>query len=108
MSIFSGSPRLRKGAIVAIDPINPLTSVNVFQYNPETMTRRLEARATGGEEGDPTEVFRLTGPPKETITLKVEADAADHRCKGTGVVCGTRVLTGSAMGLGRDDLGNLG
>ena len=32
----------------------------------------------GAEEGDKTEVCRLTGPPKETITLSVEIDAADQ------------------------------
>jgi hypothetical protein len=38
MSSFPGSPRLVKGAIVGVDPFNPLASVVVFQYNP-TMTR---------------------------------------------------------------------
>ncbi|MEW5958007.1 MAG: hypothetical protein AB1801_09810 [Chloroflexota bacterium] len=78
MTTFPGSPRLLKGALVGIDPLNPLASIVVFQYNPETMTRRLEARAMGGEGGDKTEVYRLTGPPKETITLNVEIDAADQ------------------------------
>lgn len=74
MTTFPGSPRLLKGAIVGLDPVNPLASVIVFQYNPETMTRRLEARAMGAEGGDRGEVLRLTGPPKETITLSVEVD----------------------------------
>ncbi len=72
------SPRLLKGAIVGLDPTNPLVSVVVFQYNPETMTRRLDARAAGGEDGDRSEAFRLMGPPKETITLNIEVDAADQ------------------------------
>lgn len=79
MTTFPGSPRLIKGAIIGLDPINPLASVVVFQYNPDTMTRRLEARSTGGSEGaDRSEAFRLTGPPKETITLNIEVDAADQ------------------------------
>jgi len=78
MSSFPGSPRLLKGALVGLDPANPLASVIVFQYNPESMTRRLEARESGGGEGsDRIEPFRLTGPPRETITLSVEVDAAD-------------------------------
>jgi hypothetical protein len=81
MTTFPGSPRLTKGALVAVDPLNPLASVVVFQYNPNTMTRRLEARAAG-EEGDPGEALRLTGPPKETITLTVEIDAADQLDEG--------------------------
>jgi hypothetical protein len=82
MTTFPGSPRLLKGALVGVDPLNPLASVIVFQYNPTTMTRRLEARAMGSEGGDKTEVYRLTGPPKETITLSVEIDAADQLRSG--------------------------
>jgi hypothetical protein len=78
MTTFPGSPRLLKGALVGIDPMNPLASVILFQYNPETMTRRLEARAMEGGGGDKAEVYRLTGPPKETITLSIEIDAADQ------------------------------
>lgn len=71
------SPRLLKGALVGIDPFNPLASIVAFQYNPDTLTRRLEARAVG-QEGDRGEAFRLTGPPKETITLSIEVDATDQ------------------------------
>ena len=78
MTTFPGSPRLIKGALVGLDPANPLASIIIFQYNPETLTRRLEARSMGGDAGDQTEVYRLTGPPKETITLSVEIDAADQ------------------------------
>ncbi|MBS0168326.1 MAG: hypothetical protein JSR29_19760 [Nitrospira sp.] len=79
MSSFPGSPRLVKGAIVGVDAMNPLASVVVFQYNPDTMTRRLEARSTGGgDTSDRSEAFRLTGPPKETITLNIEVDATDQ------------------------------
>jgi hypothetical protein len=45
MSTFPNSPRLLKGTIIGVDPFNPLASVIVFQYNPDTMTRRLEPRA---------------------------------------------------------------
>src|SRR5215468_8537000 len=79
MSSFPNSPRLIKGALIALDPANPQANVIVFQYNPETMTRRLDARATGGAEGgDKSEAFRLTGPPREMITLNVEFDATDQ------------------------------
>lgn len=79
MTTFPGSPRLLKGAIIGLDPANPLASVVVFQYNPDTMTRKLEARSTGGgDTNDKSEAFRLTGPPKETITLNIEVDAADQ------------------------------
>ncbi len=79
MTTFPGSPRLLKGAIVGLDPLNPLASVVVFQYNPDTLTRRVEARSTGGADGgDRSEAFRLSGPPRETITLNVEVDATDQ------------------------------
>lgn len=77
MTGFPNSPRLTKGALLGWDIMNPLASVVVFQYNPNTMTRTLEARAAGGD-GDPGEVTRLTGPPKESIKLSIEIDAADQ------------------------------
>jgi hypothetical protein len=77
MSGFPGSPRLIKGALIGVDLFNPLASVVVFQYNPDTMTRKLDARAAGGD-GEKGEAFRLSGPPKETITLSVEIDATDQ------------------------------
>ena len=43
MSTLPGSTRSLKGAIVGADPLNPLASVNVFQYNPDSLTRRLAA-----------------------------------------------------------------
>jgi hypothetical protein len=82
MSTFPGSPRLLKGAIIGCDPANPLASVIVFQYNPDTMTRKLEPRTMGGTEGDKSEALRLTGPPKETITVAIEVDAADQLEQG--------------------------
>ena len=77
MSSFPGSPKLFKGAIIGLDPFNPLASVVVFQYNPETLTRSLVAQTSGGD-ADRGEALRLKGPPEETITLKVEIDAADQ------------------------------
>jgi hypothetical protein len=73
------APRMLRGALIGLDPMNPVASVIAFQYNPDTMTRRLEARTAGGGsgEGDRTEALRLSGPPRETITLSVEVDAAD-------------------------------
>jgi hypothetical protein len=77
MSTSPIAPRMLKGAIIGLDPMNPAASVIVFQYNPDTMTRRLDARATGGESPERGEALRLMGPPKETISLAVEFDAAD-------------------------------
>ena len=45
---LSSTPRLLKGALIGLDPFNPLASVVVFQYNPDTMTRTLTPQTTGG------------------------------------------------------------
>jgi hypothetical protein len=78
MANFPGSPRLLRGAIVGIDLLNPLTSIVVFQYNPESLTRSLQAQMTGIDEGARSEVLRLTGAPVETIKLEAELDATDQ------------------------------
>jgi hypothetical protein len=77
MSTFPGSPPVLKGAIVGLDPLNPLASIVIFQYNPDTMTRTITAQAAGGSV-DRGEVLRLKGPPQETIKVDVEIDAADQ------------------------------
>jgi hypothetical protein len=77
MSSFPGSPKVQKGAIIGLDPFNPLASVIVFQYNPDTLTRTLTAQTVGGNAAQ-GEALRLKGPPQETITLAVEIDAADQ------------------------------
>jgi hypothetical protein len=77
MSTFPGSPRILKGALVGLDIFNPLASVIVFQYNPDTLTRTLQAQ-TAGEGGARSEVTRLKGAPIETIKLDVEVDATDQ------------------------------
>jgi len=81
MSSFPGSPRLLKGALVGLDPLNPIASVIAFQYNPDTVTRTLTAR-TAQQDGDRTEALRLKGPPTETISFDVEIDATDQLEQG--------------------------
>jgi len=77
MSSFPGSPKVMKGAIIGLDPFNPLASVIIFQYNPEKLTRTLTAQTTGGD-ADKGEALRLKGPPQEAITLEVDIDATDQ------------------------------
>ena len=81
MSSFPRSPRVGKGASVAMDPLNPLASVIIFQYNPEKMTRRLEAQLSTERDGSGG-VQRFSGPPRETISLEVQIDATDQLEKG--------------------------
>ncbi len=77
MTTFPGAPRITKGALVGVDPPNPVASVIAFQYNPSTMTRTLQAQNAGGEGGI-FETQRLKGAPIETIKLDVEIDATDQ------------------------------
>jgi hypothetical protein len=71
-------PLLRKGAILTLDPATgvPLGAI-MLQYNPDTLTRSLKPQAVG-DEPDRTEVYRLKGPPVETIKAEVEIDATDQ------------------------------
>ncbi len=81
MTGFPGGPRTDRGALIGIDPENPLASVVIFQYNPDEMTRTLQARAATGagmSGGARDEALRLTGAPIENISLVVEVDAADQ------------------------------
>jgi hypothetical protein len=77
MTTFPGSPKLFKGAIIGVDPSNPLARVIIFQYNPTKLTRSLTGKMSGAESSR-TEVTRLTGPPDETITVEIEIDATDQ------------------------------
>jgi len=78
---FPGSPRALRGALVGIDPLSPLASIVIFQYNPDEMTRNLQARMAGDgvwTGNARNEALRLSGAPIETITLNVEIDATDQ------------------------------
>lgn len=78
MTTFPRSPRLLKGALVSFDLPNPQPAVIIFQYNPDTLSRTLEAR-TGSEGSD---ALRIKGAPVETIKLDVELDATDQLEQG--------------------------
>jgi hypothetical protein len=80
MSALPNSPRLLKGGLVALDSANPLASVIIFQYNPETLTPQT-AGGQGGA-GAPGESPRLAGPPQETIRFEAVIDATDQLEKG--------------------------
>ena len=69
-----------RGAIVAVDPLSPLSRTVIFQYNPDTVTRVLRPRAGGGAgagAGPSAEAHRIWGAPQETVTLSIELDATD-------------------------------
>lgn len=84
MTNFPLAPRLLKGALVSFDLPSPQPSVIAFQYNPETLSRTLEAQTSGGEGGDRAEALRIKGAPVETIKLDIELDATDQLERGGG------------------------
>jgi hypothetical protein len=78
------TPKVVRGALVGFDLFKPLSSVIVFQYNPESVTRSLQAQASG-DGGARSEAMRLKGPPIETIKMDVDVDAVDQLAAGDGV-----------------------
>ena len=83
MAFLSNTPKPLKGALVALRLPDPVPQVIAFQYNPQTLTRSLEAQSQGGGDGGGADVFRLTGAPIETITFDAELDAVDQLDAGS-------------------------
>ena len=78
-STFPGSPRLLKGGLVLADAVSgAILRVITLQYNPDTITRSLQAKTIGADSGDRSEALRLKGPAVETIKLEAEIDATDQ------------------------------
>lgn len=79
MTTFPGSPKLPKGAIVAIDATtNMVVSTISFQYNPTSLSRTLQPRIVEGDDNAREEALRLEGAPTETFKLEIEFDATDQ------------------------------
>jgi hypothetical protein len=79
MTSFPGSPKLLKAGIVLLNPDSGVpVQVVVLQYNPDTLSRTLQAQGIGPEPGDRLEALRLKSPPLETIKLEAEIDATDQ------------------------------
>lgn len=92
VSSFPGSPRTLRGAIIAVDPLGPLSRVVVFQYNPDQVQRTIAPRS-GGESGQrAADAHRAWGAPTETITMTVDVDAADQLETGDPIAATVGVL----------------
>jgi hypothetical protein len=87
------SPQLRKGALAAVDPRTGAQRTAIpFQYNPETLVRRLLPLPPGGESDPPPGPPRLGDPPCEEIRLTLELDAGDGAAGGNPSVDALGVL----------------
>jgi hypothetical protein len=90
MTTLSNTPQVLRGAIVGVNPLDPLASVVIFQYNPDSLQRTLQPQMAsgGGETSDRGEALRLKGPPIETIKVDVEIDATDQLEAGDPIAQG--------------------
>jgi hypothetical protein len=79
MTTFPNAPLLVKGGIVLIDPTTAAVQrVITLQYNPDTLTRTLQAQTLEPGNKNRSEAMRLKGPPVETFKLDAEVDATDQ------------------------------
>jgi len=75
---MSTSPRVLRAGIVLIDPeTSAVQKVIALQYNPDTLSRTLQAQGIG-DSPDRSEALRLKGPPIETIRVETEIDLTDQ------------------------------
>jgi hypothetical protein len=78
MSAVPRTPRVARAGLVVMDPDSgAVLRVVAFQYNPDTVSRSLQAKAATGDAGDAGEALRLAGPPTQTISLDAELDVTD-------------------------------
>jgi hypothetical protein len=86
MSGYSRTPKLVKGGLALLDPLaGTVLRIVALQYNPDTLTRTLQVRGVGNDQGDRSEALRLKGPAVETYKLDAEIDATDVLESGRGV-----------------------
>jgi contractile injection system tube protein len=79
MTSFPGSPKVLRAGIVVIDPDSAqVQRIITLQYNPDTLTRTLQAQAVGGDAGGRSEPLRFKGVAVETISFAADIDATDQ------------------------------
>ena len=71
---FTRSPKVLKGALVRVDDDRAPAQVFAFQYNPETLLRKIEERGGGAGEMRSSRVRRT---PQENITCSLMLDATE-------------------------------
>lgn len=79
MTSYPNSPKVLRGGIVLIDAESAqVQRIIALQYNPDSLSRTLQAQATGGEFGQRSEPLRFKGAAVETLKLEAEIDATDQ------------------------------
>lgn len=85
MSHYSRSPRVLRAALALMEPLTGrVQQIIPMQYNPDSLSRSLQAKGVQADAGEHVEALRLKGPPVETIRLEAELDAADALADGDG------------------------
>lgn len=88
MADFPGRPLLLKGALVVFEtPVPVPTNLIIFQYNPDTMTRKITQPAGGAQAGGGGSANQCTTAgdtrytlllPEEDYQLSIDLDATDQ------------------------------
>ncbi len=90
------SPRLLKGAIVAVDLAKSKQTTIAFQYNPETVTRTLapslSEKFSGSSASQRVSALNFSGAPEETYSLKILIDASDLLERGDSTAGSSGIL----------------
>ena len=80
---LSTAPRLLKAALAVVDPdTGSVRQIIPFQFNPERLSRTITARDID-PEGDPMQLVRLSGPPRESLSFEAIMDATDALDQGS-------------------------
>lgn len=90
MPTQSTAPRWVKGALVAIDVINPGAAPTTipFQYNPTELSRTLTPKRAGGA-GRPAASLGFAGAPDESFSLDVQISALHQADAAAGMASQT-------------------
>jgi hypothetical protein len=79
MTNFPGAPRTQNAGLILIDPQSAaIQRVIILQYNPDALTRSVQAQSIAGDVGDRLEALRFKAQAIETIKLEAEIDAIDQ------------------------------
>jgi hypothetical protein len=93
------APVLVRAGLVTVDPeTGAVGRVIAFQYNPDSLSRTIAARAVGSDGGERSEALRLAGPATETIKFDAEFDGTqqlageDHAVDANAAVAAIEAL----------------
>jgi hypothetical protein len=71
-------PLLKAGIVLVDYNTGAVQRLIALQYNPETLSRTLQAQGVGPDSGPHVDQMRLKGPAIETFKLEANLDAADQ------------------------------